>query len=301
MNLKNLFKTETNNIQTDVMDVIEKGYPKIVKEIHEEFMTAGDKLLNKANSILESLKIKDKEKIEALKAFGFVQTKQVQDTKEVEKKINEQKRISDAVSHFRVEYPNYKYITTEIAEKICKKYSLVLGSVSLYKAFVPQKNLDDIARFMLAYPKDNYVYVEVKYSLSPYQLDRVRIITEKEYLKKTQSSDADNKTPAPSTKLNTIGALANPQSMMQNINQHQLRIQPVYSKEQATLAICAPLKDMDTANMKLEGVRLVKDIPIPDPVVLLPKNHSNGIEGYLILTAWGDEASDPMVVNEQMN
>src|ERR1700676_2063656 len=113
MNLKNLFKTETNNVQTDVMDVVEKGYPKIVKEIHEEFMTAGDKLLETANNILESLKIKDKAKIEALKAFGFVQTKQVQDTKETELKIREQKKISDAVSQFRVEYPNYKYITTE--------------------------------------------------------------------------------------------------------------------------------------------------------------------------------------------
>lgn len=35
---------------------------------------------------------------------------------------------------------------------------------------------------------------------------------------------------------------------------------------------------------------------IPDPVVLYPVR-----EGYLIVTAWGDEASDPDVVNEVNN
>lgn len=62
------------------------------------------------------------------------------------------------------------------------------------------------------------------------------------------------------------------------------------------LQICAPIKDMDINGLELEdGYKLVKKY-IPDPVVLQPVKG-----GYLILTAWGDEASDPVVVNESMN
>ena len=60
------------------------------------------------------------------------------------------------------------------------------------------------------------------------------------------------------------------------------------------LSICAPVKDMDTRGMKIvDGYKLQN---IPDPVVLHPIKG-----GYLILTAWGDEASDPNVVNEILN
>lgn len=62
------------------------------------------------------------------------------------------------------------------------------------------------------------------------------------------------------------------------------------------LQICAPVKDMDLTGLELvEGYKLQKQ-HIPDPVVLQPVKG-----GYLILTAWGDEASDELVVNQQFN
>lgn len=59
------------------------------------------------------------------------------------------------------------------------------------------------------------------------------------------------------------------------------------------LKICAPLKDMDTKGMRILGYKLKKEIP--DPVVLQPI-----VGGYLIVTAWGDEASDENVINENL-
>lgn len=60
--------------------------------------------------------------------------------------------------------------------------------------------------------------------------------------------------------------------------------------------ICAPIKDMDISGLELEeGYKLKKKL-IPDPVVLQPVKG-----GYLILTAWGDEASDELVVNQKFN
>jgi hypothetical protein len=57
--------------------------------------------------------------------------------------------------------------------------------------------------------------------------------------------------------------------------------------------ICAPIKDMDTSGMRLINNKLVY---IPDPVVLFPVEL-----GYIIVTAWGDEASDENVVNADLN
>lgn len=68
------------------------------------------------------------------------------------------------------------------------------------------------------------------------------------------------------------------------------------TEENSPLQICAPIKDMDISGLELkEGYKLEKKF-IPDPVVLQPVKG-----GYLILTAWGDEASDPLVVNNNKN
>lgn len=53
---------------------------------------------------------------------------------------------------------------------------------------------------------------------------------------------------------------------------------------------------MDITGLELkEGYKLTKK-HIPDPVVLQPIKN-----GYLIITAWGDEASDELVVNQINN
>lgn len=64
------------------------------------------------------------------------------------------------------------------------------------------------------------------------------------------------------------------------------------------LIICAPEKDMDTKGKKKIGFQWLtqKTITFPDPVVLKPIKG-----GFLILTAWGDEASDELVVNHKFN
>lgn len=67
-------------------------------------------------------------------------------------------------------------------------------------------------------------------------------------------------------------------------------------REGENLKICAPLKDMkiDARTVIEEGFLIVEHIP--DPVVIYPVK-----EGGIILTAWGEEASDPLVVNEINN
>jgi hypothetical protein len=61
------------------------------------------------------------------------------------------------------------------------------------------------------------------------------------------------------------------------------------------LSIVAPQSQFDTTNMELKGFTL-KFKPAPDPIVLSPV-----IGGFLIVCAWGEEASDPIVINEITN
>jgi hypothetical protein len=57
--------------------------------------------------------------------------------------------------------------------------------------------------------------------------------------------------------------------------------------------IAAPQKDFDTSDKEIKKFKLQ---PIPDPVVMCKVRN-----GYLIITAWGDEASDPLIKNEIVN
>lgn len=57
--------------------------------------------------------------------------------------------------------------------------------------------------------------------------------------------------------------------------------------------ICAPVKDIDTEGLTQVGHTLVN---VDDPIVLHPVEG-----GFLIVAAWGPEASDENVVNEKMN
>lgn len=60
------------------------------------------------------------------------------------------------------------------------------------------------------------------------------------------------------------------------------------------LTICAPIKDMKLNQWeKVVGNK----IEVPDPIVLFPV----GQGCFLIVTAWGEEASDPEILNEKFN
>lgn len=73
----------------------------------------------------------------------------------------------------------------------------------------------------------------------------------------------------------------------------------IASGTQCPLEIVAPLKDFNLANRELRGFNVVQR-EIKDPIVLHPV-FFNGKKYYLIVTAWGLEASDELVVNHRNN
>lgn len=272
-------KTETK--------VSTSNYPAIVDEIHNEFFTAGDNILDEAKSLLSKLETQDIAKGKRLAALGFGKTREAVAAIETENKLATTKEIAELVMYYKVNYPNNKFITEEQVKAICEKYGLVCGETSAYKGFVPESKLLEIERFKV---KDVDKCIGVLYGQKTGVYEFIRNVGGgdvngfwKDEIIKGDSATFDNN-----------GAVKKYFSDSVRANFKYYDTLEVRGYRDSGLRICAPLKDMEVkSNQKVVGYK-IQDIP--DPVVLQPVRG-----GYLIVCAWGDEASDEIVVNQQMN
>lgn len=275
------------------------SYPQEVQQIHKEFECAAEELLKEANTIISEAATKNVDKVNRLESLGFKQANQVLELKPLLKKAELSKEQIELLAYYKKEYPFNKFITEEQVETICHKYNLVCGDVSRFTGFVPEKNLRNIEKFKLKENEKNSIIVEfvlngVSNKISVLNVEtRIRNgyshlyrIGEKNNTKWSFQQDNNN--------LANQGIFYGQDHEnifgLKDYGHLNIRIQD------KKLQICAPIKDMDISGLELkEGYKLTKK-HIPDPVVLQPVKG-----GYLILTAWGDEASDPLVVNEINN
>jgi len=258
-------------------------YPEVVQQIHNEFFTAGDLLLKESMDILNACAEFDKKKPALLKELGFMGTPQVVALTEVETKEASAQQTAKLVNEYRVKYPAYKFITEDMVKTICLKYSLVCGDVGLYRGFVPEKNLTQIKNFKEKVTLPRAVMVDGEYivDISKYTEERHNgyVVFYDENRIHCFQQNIGNYDGVNFYGCVTINGVQTP---------HTNNIKIV------GLQICAPIKEMNTEGMELKGYKLIKHIP--DPVVLQPIHG-----GYLIVTAWGDEASDEMVINHAQN
>lgn len=234
-----------------------KSDAEIVAEIHENFNTYGERLLREAQALLA--KEVNTEKGERLRKLGFISTKEAVEDKTVKAEKDKQREISELVTYYTNKYPLYRFITEDGVEDICNKYNLVMGDVSKYIGTVPDKNLEEIENFKTPAEEDCRYIMRVSSGRGSKQ----SYIPYLQYLYESHREKEDRG--------------------------YYYR----YSVEES-FKICAPAKDFDLKNMKVEGHKLVRHTP--DPVVLFPV-----YKGYLIVSAWGPEASDSQVVNSKLN
>jgi hypothetical protein len=252
-----------------VSDALMSG--DIVERIHHEFNTAADKAVDEAKKIL-NIKVPDKGT--RLAKIGFANTPESLKAKEMEETVKRGNEELAAISDYRVRYPFHKFILERQVAEICKKYSLVCGDVNLFKGFVPEKNLKEVEAFRVR------------------EEDKVKSVWTGSWI--TAAMQMYNQyglsffQSARQQRRNNFGIVI-PQGELKSPEQ------PSGEKEPEMVApkmkICAPIKDMDMRYMEIEDGYKLRNIP--DPVVLQPVRY-----GYLIVTAWGEEASDPIVVNE---
>ena len=262
----------------------------IIEEIHESFFGEVEKLLAEAK-ISNSLETEYQtliDKCERLKALGFTNTAEVKSA-EAEigrlrglKRANDEKEILiNAIEYFSSKYPNYKFITTDSVTKICEKYGLVQGSTDKYIGTVPDTNLKHIEDFKVDEIDDCYVSEH----FNPEDHRRHQFSWFEGYLNGEEFN---------LKMVRKLDGFNGPVYITDDSRDNMFQI----TKE--TLNIVAPLKDFDMKKSELKGTQIVDKVEIPDPIVLKPVCYKNR-KYFLIVTAWGLEAADELVVNPNHN
>lgn len=277
-----IFKKEKFNYNTlEETKVLNKkqSVKETIEEIHTTFFTEVDRIKKESSEIksLDTTKQNLIDKRNKLIKLGFNNSKEVKEANlEIDrlntlKKENElNQSINKAANYFSFTYPQYKFITEESVKKICAKYNLIYGDVSNYIGIIPDKNLKHIEEF------------KIKEQDECYELHRNDIFlwgrgrSFERYVTKPINDD-----------------ISEHERYMQSVMHYSTKI------SKSNLEICAPIKDFNIKNMEIKNFKLSK-IEIPDPVVLKPVIFEDK-KYYLIITAWGDEASDELVVNQKMN
>lgn len=290
-----LFKKTANNnviVSEPIYNLKNKTVNEVIEEIHENFYTEVDKLLASAK-IANSLDTDKQDLIDKcvrLKALGFTNTKEVKEAEAEIARLDELKRdneakktLIEAINYFSFKYPNYKFITEKSVEKICAKYNLVYGAIDRYIGTVPDKNLKHIEDFRVLEDDECFVYEELHSSRFG-GIENGEISIRKEY--KTSKSFKKEQ-----------GLKNNPDWYRQAMSMRRIGYREINMK--CPLEIAAPLKDFNMTNAEVKGFKISK-IEIPDPIVLKPVIFNNQ-KHYLIVTAWGLEASDELVVNQKFN
>ena len=249
----------------------------IIEEIHDTFYSEVDRILEdaKISKSLDTDKQYLIDKCNRLKALGFTSSKEVKEAEVEIKRIehikleNENKKgLIEAIDYFSFNYPNYKFITEESVQKICSKYNLIYGSVDKYIGEVPEANLKHIENFRIKEIDECYLRTILRY-------DGARC--HKNWQIYSQSKEISK---------NLTGYVESCRDYKVNYNK-----EPLY--------IVAPKKDFDTRGMYLNNSQLLL-MNIPDPIVLCPVVFKSE-RYFLIVTAWGLESSDELVVNPRHN
>lgn len=251
--------------------VVTMTVEETIEEIHKAFYGSAEQILKDCSQMnsLETDKQDLIDKCKRLKSLGFTATREVvaaerelSRLKELENRNKENTELIDAVNYFSQKYPQYKFITEDSVKDICRKYGLVYSEIARYKGTVPDKNLEQIEKFKIK-DKDK-CHAIVRHSMLGFGSHNTYTY-----------HDGSATTPKGDPYVR-------------------------YFNRQCPLEIAGPLNDFDLDRSEVKDFQIVDKIEIPDPVVLQPVFYA-GKKHYLIITAWGLEGSDPLVVNQKMN
>lgn len=255
------------------------NYPETIQKIHKEFLTAGDKLLADSKKILE-LEVVDKSV--RLARLGFEKTAEVKEYSIIKTQKETAKEQAERIEYYHQNYPLNKFITMDVVKRICKKYTLIMGSIADFTGFVPSKNLKEIESFNLKHSD----------RINTYQIKKVSFyegISGSNTIRQTRKYVKEN--PFIFTEENFgYGTYGHWEihNMLKGVAGASIQ-STIADKLGNDLMICASPKEMNVQKIRFMFVK-------PDPIVLKPVKG-----GFLIVTAWGNESKDPEIMNEKLN
>ena len=163
---------------------------------------------------------------------------------------------------YQQRYPFNKFIIQDEVSKICEKYNLICGSVGDFTGSIPSKNIREMVNFKLK--DEDCQEIPVK----RYSSKMMHNSYTTEYHEESNTG---------------IRGYINKGSLYKVDDENK---KSVFIP--APLRICAPITDFNMRNKTVGKDYMIVD----DPIVLQPIKG-----GYLIVTKWGLEASDPLIIN----
>ena len=175
-------------------------------------------------------------------------------------------------------YGQYKFILRPQLERVCEKYNLYVRAPEFFMGDIPSENIEDMKRFKILvedipfeklFNQQNY-----RGNLKSWFSDKFQDVIEN----------------------NSFNTYFNEESKIALENFHKCRL--------AGLIKVAAIKELfndkafNNSNARIEGVNELnpKHQVDLDPIILCETKH-----GYLIITAWGDEANHELVINPSNN
>lgn len=280
---------------------------KLIAEIHAEFDTAQDRLLNQANEILSKPVDAKQTAIESvgerLAKVGFTNTPTVKKANEIKinkeaeiKKVVETREQAEIIQYYQANYPFLKFLTEAELDRICKKYNLIYAPSDRYTEEVPEKNLRDIETAQplssIDSTKDKYVFRVTEYWRGvPQEIkdligDGFEFIPERESWKTTPFSDR------------VLQALINDSGYDGEEPEYIYKKAIIENQCKTGIFIAAPESHFNTKGLKKKGLGFFQifETEIKDPIVF---RYVRG--GIQVLTKWGLEANDPDLVVPKLN
>lgn len=304
----------------------------IVKEIHNSFSSAEQELVEEAKKVLEKAEDEDRvERSKKLASMGFGNAEPVKELSE--ERIRRAENLQFMKERYKRIAPQYKFITHEKVIEICDKYDIVIGPSTRYTGDIPEENQQDILNFTIAdesfleaideevqdFTWDSSKQLDMK----PSEMSTNHLVNSIKMLSRKLSGYTSNT----GEKFRAIRAFV--YELSTRGEQTEIDLCREYFQDKAGLAgtedkvnklfstdmmthfyVAADVGSFDQEGMVIEGVELkseetssktVEDLEREwfqhyDPIVLAKVD-----AGYLIVTAWGVEASDPDVHNEKLN
>lgn len=204
----------------------------------------------------------------------------------------------------------YKFILPEQLERVCEKYNLFVRDVNDFCGDIPEKNIKDMMNFKFS-AEDIFSITDNEYPvlrLLNSQPDKNRKITIQEK-RMIENDILDNA----GIQNGNFFRLESFKDIMEKVfksyankyfngNIDRRAMGAILSQSRLVIAAIPSLfrpSAFESDNTRLgndrEELEATGQVDL-DPIVMLKNNH-----GYIIITAWGDEANDELVVNQNLN
>lgn len=288
---------------------------QLITEIHNEFDTAEDRLLEQADNLLAELNVPTETEIEqkaaTLKNLGFINSETVVHANRLSEYREKQKQTlvttreqAELIRYYKQTYPFQKFLTEMELERICEKYNLVFAPVANYIKDVPEKNIKEISSCASLKECDEIIdtYEITKVDDDNNHFEKMLKILGKDNRFFSQKEVREITLKYRGRAVDEWCFTSDQHMLFYDIKQQHglsFSIREFRKVEKDGLFIAAPPSNFNLKGLVKKGkfsFLNVKVTEVKDPIVF---RYVRG--GVQVLSKWGLEGEDESLVNEKLN